>query len=130
MCHLCFYTDDDLEVKDGWQGVAYGKNILKSMHDVVRNRGTTKAGSEFENGVIDLLNVDNMCTRSNIGGGGSIGPRGERNLLTKIPITNNYGYALYERVVALHGYIDVSKPLLSALEFKRTAARECCPITW
>ena len=117
------FTDDDLEVKDDWQGVTYDKNNLKSMNDVLRNSGTTKVGSEFESGFIDLLNVHNLYMRSNLGGYSSIGPRGESNIIKKIPVTNNYGYAIYDSVVAAHDYIDVSKQLLSTLECKLTDSR-------
>ena len=112
-----------MEVKDDWQGVTYDKNNLKSMNDVLRNSGTTKVGSEFESGFIDLLNVQNLYTRSNIGGFITIGPRGEGNTIKKVPVTNNYVYALYDSVVAAHDYIDVSKQLLSTLEFKLTYSR-------
>ena len=87
------FTDDDLEVKDDWQGVTYDKNNLKSMNDVLRNSGTTKVGSEFESGFIDLLNAHNLYMRSNIGGYSSMGPRGESNIIKNIPVTSNYGYA-------------------------------------
>ena len=117
------FTDDDLDVKDDWQGVTYDKNNLKSMNDVLRNSGTTKVGSECESGFIDLLNVHNFYMRSNLGGYSSIGPRGESNIIKKIPVTNDYGYAIYDSVVAAHYYIDVSKQLLSTLEFKLTDSR-------
>ena len=116
-------TDDDLEVKADWQGVTYGKNNSKPMIVAIRTSGTSTVGSEFESGFIDLLNVHNLYMRSNLGGYSSIGPRGESNIIKKIPVTNNYGYAIYDSVVAAHDYIDVSKQLLSTLEFKLTDSR-------
>lgn len=117
------FTDDELEVMNDWQGVTYDKNNLKSMNDVLRNSGTSIDSSSFESGFIDLLNVHNLYMRSNLGGYSSIGPRGESNIIKKIPVTNNYGYAIYDSVVAAHDYIDVSKQLLSTLEFKLTDSR-------
>ena len=116
-------TADGLAVKEGWQGVTYDKNNLKPTNGVLRKRCTTTVGSAFESGVIDLLNVHNLYMRSHIGGDNSIGPRGESNIIKKMPVTNNYGYAMYDSVVAAHDYIDVSKQLLSTLEFKLTDSR-------
>lgn len=116
-------TDDGLEVNDDWQGVAYEKNNFKSMNDVLRHRGTTTVSSSFDSGVIDLLNVPNLFIRSIIGCFITIGPRCERNIIKKTPVTHNYGYDMYDSDVAAHDYIDVSTQLLSTHAFKLTDSR-------
>lgn len=117
------FTDDDLEVNDEWQGVTYDQNNLKFMNEVLRNSGTTKAGSDFERGYIYLRNVYNLYMRSNFGGYRSIGPSGESHIINNIPVTTNYEYAIYDSVVAAHYYIVASKQFLSTLEFKLTCSR-------
>lgn len=93
------------------------------MTDVLRNSCTTKVGSEFESGFIDVLNVHNGYIRPNLGGYRSIGTRGERNIIKNIPVTHNDGYDVYDSAVAAHDYIDVPTQVLSTLDFKLTDAR-------
>ena len=52
-----------------------------------------------------------------------MGPRGESNIVKKVPVSSDYGYLILDNVVASHDYIDVSKQLLSVIEFKLSSAR-------
>ena len=60
---------------------------------------------------------------SNIGGFSTIGPRGENNLIKELPVTNDFGYAIYDSVVVAHDYADVSKQYYQLLSFQLTDAR-------
>ena len=115
-------TDDWLQDVADWSGAAIDTYNLKSINEVLRNTSNIDAAT-YESGFIDRLNVHNLYMRSNIGGFSTIGPRGENNIIKKIPVTNDFGYAIYDSVVAAHDYVDVSKQLLSNLEFQITDAR-------
>ena len=55
-------------------------------------------------------------TSPNLGHFSSIGPRGERNIIKKVPVSADFGYVIYDSVVANHDYIDVSKSFLRTIE--------------
>ena len=115
-------TDDWLQTVGDWSGPTLDTTNLKSINEVLRNTASQDAAT-YESGFIDRLNVHNLYMRSNLGGFSTIGPRGENNIIKKIPVTNDFGYAIYDSVVAAHDYVDVSKQLLSTLEFQLTDAR-------
>ena len=50
----------------------------------------------------------------------TLGPRGENNIIKKVPVTSDYGSMIFDSVVASHDWTDVSKRLLKTLEFSNT----------
>ena len=94
------------------------------MNDVIKNTVTVSASTNYESGFIDLLNVHNLYILSpNLGGFSALGPRGESNIVRKVPVNSNFGYVITNRIKSNIDYIDVSKQSLRAIEFKLTDAK-------
>ena len=93
------------------------------MNEVLRHTFGVPANT-FESGFLDLKNIHNIYISSpNLGSFSTLGPRGECNIVKKVPVSSDYGYSILDNVVASHDYIDVSKQLLSVIEFKLSSAR-------
>ena len=45
----------------------------------------------------------------------TLGPRGENNMINKVPVTPDYGSMICDSVVASHDWVNVSKLLLNIL---------------
>ena len=52
----------------------------------------------------------------------ALGPRGESNIIKKVPVTAEYVFALIDNIDVSHDWIGVSKRLLKALEFRLSHA--------
>ena len=73
---------------------------------------------------VDLLNVHSLyLTSDNLGNFETLGPRGNRNILKKIPASSNYGYLILDNIVSTIDGIDVSKSAIKLLHFQLTDAR-------
>ena len=118
--------DDDSihdQVEGSWTGSAYNVNNPQSMNEVLRHTFGSPA-NVFESGFLDLKNIHNIYISSpKLGSFSTLGPRGECNIVKKVPVSSDYGYSILDNVVASHDYIDVSKQLLSVIEFKLSSAR-------
>ena len=73
---------------------------------------------------IDLLNVHSIyiCS-SNLGSFQTLGPRGNTDILKKVPVSSNYGYLILDSVVSTIDGIDVSKQGIKTLHFRITDVR-------
>ena len=113
-------SDDDLadNVYGSWTGPWFDINNPRSANEIIRLYGLAEERTVYESGFLDLRNVHNIyITSPNLGHFSSIGPRGERNIVKKVPVTADFGYVIFDSVVANHDYIDVSKAFLKTLEF-------------
>ena len=113
------FSDDDLadNVYGSWTGPAFDTNNPKSANEIIRVSGTATEMTVYESGFLDLRNVHNIyITSPNLGHFTSIGPRGERNIVKKVPVSADFGYVIYDSVVSSHDYIDVGKSFLRTIE--------------
>ena len=96
------------------------------MNGVLRNEGDSLSDAVSYESVfffVGLLNFLNLYIYSpNIGSFSTLGPRGECNLVKKVPVSSSYGYAMVDNAVAPHDFIDVSRQLLNTLEFRLSSA--------
>ena len=66
----------------------------------------------FESGVVDLRRIHNVYISSaNLSSFKALGPRGESNIIQKIPVTTEYGFTIVVNIVVSHDWIDVPKQL-------------------
>ena len=93
------------------------------MNELLRHTFGSPANT-YESGFIDFKNVHNIHSSSpNLGSFSTLSPRGECNIVKKVLVSSDYGYSILDNVVASHDYIDVSKQLLSVIEFVLSSAR-------
>ena len=122
-----FVILDDNSIQDqlegSWTGQAYDVNTPQSMNEVLRHTFGSPANT-FESGFLDLKTIHNIyISNPNLGNFSTLGARGECSIINKVPVSSDYGYSNLDNVVASHDYIDVSKHLLSVIEFKLSSAR-------
>ena len=119
------YSDEELYAGEMWSdfnwigGTIDATNPL-SMNDVVKITGATtysQFGGTVETGFINLRSIHNIyITSPNLGAFDTLGPRGEQNIVKKIPVSADWGYVIFDSVVSEHDYIDVSKGYFKTIE--------------
>ena len=91
-----------------------------TMNDVIKVSGKTEysqTGGTVETGFISLRSAHNIyITSPNLGSFDTLGPRGEQNIVKKVPVTSDFGYVIFDSVVSEHDYIDVSKGYFKTIE--------------
>lgn len=124
-------TDQDIKSKlnNLWTGAFYDVSNPQSFNETLRNTdGSSNIyddNTPYVSGFIDILAGKHYLylTSPNLGSYTALGPRGERNIVKKIMVTQNYGYNCIEGAsFSGDDYIDVSKQSLKTLNFKLTDA--------
>ena len=72
----------------------------------------------FVSGFLQLTHNDIYITSPNLGTYTTLGPRGETNILRKVPVTSTYGYLIVDQWTSNHSYLDCSEQTLNTLEFE------------
>ena len=118
------FTDEELKGVNDWTGPAYNSSNLMSANELLGNYTTQSLTAQaFESGIVDLRRFHNVYISSaNLSTFQTLGPRGECNIIKKIPVTTEYGFTIIDNIVVSHDWIDVSKQLLKTLEFKLSDA--------
>ena len=118
------FTDDELRGANNWEGPAYNPSNLMSVNEVLGNYTTQYLTAQtFESGIVDLRRIHNVYISSaNLSTFKTLGPRGECNIIKKVPVTTEYGFTIIDNIVVNHDWIDVSKQLLKTLEFRLSDA--------
>ena len=122
------YTDNDL-TKGG--ALRFGTNAkwdpfnFHSINDCFQNYGTAQVINgvvtpAFYTGFLDLLTFHNIyITSANLGTFTTIGPRGEGNIIRKVPVTAPFGVMIIDRVTGVQrDYLDCSRQSLKNIEFQ------------
>lgn len=126
------YSDEELYAGDNdsdfdWLGGYVDDTNPLSMNDVIKVSGQTtysSLGGTVETGFINLRSIHNIyVTSPNLGSFDTLGPRGEQNIVKKIPVSADWGYVIFDSVVSEHDYIDVSKGYFKTIELVLRDAR-------
>ena len=118
------FTDEELKGLSDWSGVSYNPSNLMSTNEVLGNYQTQQYTSKtFQSGIVDLRRFHNIYLSSaNLSNFNTLGPRGESNIIKKIPVTTEYGFTIIDNIVVSHDWMDVSKKILKTLEFRLSDA--------
>ena len=93
-----------------------------SANEVLGNV-TPQIGVTVKTSLVDLRRYHNVYLYSpTLSSYSTLGPRGENNIIKKVPITSDYGSMIFDSVVASHDWVNVSKILLKTLEFRLSDA--------
>ena len=102
-----------------WSGGTINATSPQSLNDVLRISGDTSyvfMGAQ-ETDFINLRSIHNIyVTSPNLGSFDTLGPRGEQNIVKKVPVSGDWGYIIFDIVVSEHDYIDVSKGYFKTIE--------------
>ena len=118
------FTYEELKGANNWSGPSYNSSNLTSANEVLGNYTVQYSTAQtFESGIVDLRRVHNVYISSaNLSSFKTLGPRGESNIVKKVPVTTEYGFTIVDNIVVSHDWIDVSKQLLKTLEFRLSDA--------
>ena len=84
---------------------------------------TPQQGTSVKTSLVDLRRYHNIYLSSpTLSSYSTLGPRGENNIIKKVPVTSDYGSMIFDSVVASHDWTAVSKILLKTLEFRLSDA--------
>ena len=72
----------------------------------------------YSSGFLNLGMIRNIYLSSpNLGSYTTLGPRGESNIIKKIPVTSSYGSMIVDQSTSNHDFLDCSDQTLCTLEF-------------
>ncbi len=109
-----------------WTGADYDTDnpadantqIFKLFNDTSPYYDRTTGTAIFTSSSIDLQPIKNIYLYSpNIGSYNTIGPRGERSILKKIPVTAGYNFVIFDNTIISQEFLDISKQSLSTMHF-------------
>ena len=84
---------------------------------------TPQIGVSVKTNLIDLRRYHNVYFYSpSLSSYSMLGPRGESNIIKRVPATSDYGAMMFDSVVASHDWVNVSKRLLKTLELRLSDA--------
>jgi hypothetical protein len=109
-------TDDDVV------SLLKPTNGPRSLNTILGNRTGTSPlygpNLPFTSGFLQLTHNDLYITSPNLGTYTTLGPRGEMNILRKVPVTSTYGYLIVDQATSNHAYLDCSEQTLNTMEFE------------
>lgn len=116
------FTDAELQGNIIWYGASYDSINLMSANEVLGNV-TPQIGVTVKTSLVDLQRYHNIYLSSpTLSSYSTLGPRGENNIIKKVPVTSDYGSLIFDSVVASHDWVNVSNILLKTLEFRLSDA--------
>ena len=116
------FTDAELQGNIIWYGASYDPSNLMSANEVLGVL-TPQIGVSVKTSLVDLRRYHNVYLSSpTLSSYSTLGPRGENNIIKKVPVTSDYGSMIFDSVVASHDWVNVSKILLKTLEFRLSDA--------
>ena len=99
------FTDAELQGSNDWSGASYDSSNLMSANEVLGVL-TPQQGTSVKTSHNIYLSSPTLSSYS------TLGPRGENNIIKKVPVTSDYGSMIFDSVVASHDWTDVSNRLL------------------
>ena len=106
----------------------YDRNNPMSCNEILGNtNGASPAyalpgfgpmgASVYTSGFLHLTPHNIYLSSPNLGTYTTLGPRGESNILKKIPVTSSYGYLIVDQSTSTHDFLDCSDQSLCTFEF-------------
>ena len=116
------FTDAELQGNIIWYGASYDSSNLMSANEVLGVL-TPQIGVTVKTSLVDLRRYHNIYSSSpTLSSYSTLGPRGENNIIKKVPVTSDYGSMIFDSVVASHDWTGVSKTSLKSLDFRLSGA--------
>ena len=118
-------TDDDIKYYDNAL-YSIDKYNPRSANNVLRNQESasivTSAQSYTYNTVwtsqfIDIINHHSVYVCSSLASFNTLGPRGQSDIICKVPANTSWGSTIFHNVSSAHDFIDVGKRNLSSIRF-------------
>ena len=112
------------KVNGTWTGPDYDVSNPQSVNAVLGHETTSEyeSGKDYPwvSGFIDVVSIHNIYITSPQFGNNSMGPRGERNILKKVPTTAGFGEIITHLYINEQDLNSCSRKLFQTMEFKVT----------
>ena len=109
-----------------WTGTAdaYSSSDPDTIGDFLRLPNVSAGNTTFETGLLDVSPIHVLYLHSSLSGYESIGPRGETDIIQRLPVTSSYGYVLhYVSNGAAEEHFEVGGRSAQSLGFSLTNSR-------
>jgi hypothetical protein len=97
---------------------------LQSANGLIKNTQITSTIHNAENPLvsyIDLQPIRNIYIKSpNLGNFKTVGPKGESDILKKVPVTADFNQMIFDNSLIGNDYLDCSRQTLRTIEFRLT----------
>jgi len=113
-----FYLLTDYEITKSIKPVSGPQSLNMILGNSIRDSPLYGPNKPFVSGFLQLTHNDIYITSPNLGTYTTLGPRGETNILRKVPVTSTYGYLIVDQATSNHAYLDCSEQTLNTLEFE------------
>ena len=118
-------TDDDIKYYDNAL-YAIDKGNPRSANNVLRNKESDSIVTSAQNFTyntvwtsqfIDIINHHSVYVCSSLASFNTLGPRGQSDIICKVPANTSWGSTIFHNVSSAHDFIDVGKRSLSSIRF-------------
>ena len=116
-------TDAELAtgLNNTWTGPTYNWTTPNSCNDIITNRriNTQVGGAPFVSGMLNLNGFRALyISSSTLSNYNTLGPKGENNIIKKIPVNADFGYICVDQHVSDHDFLPVERMTLNTVDFQ------------
>ena len=118
-------TDDDIKYYDNAL-YTIDKYNPRSANNVLRNQESASIVTSAQNfsfvdvwtsQFIDIINHHSVYVCSSLASFNTLGPRGQSDIICKVPANTSWGSTIFHNVSSAHDFIDLGKRSLSSIRF-------------
>ena len=101
-----------------WSGPSYSRSDPSSCNDIITNR-ITNSDNTFVSGMLNLNGFRAVyISSSTLSNYNTLGPKGESNIIKKVPVNADFGYVCIDQHVSDHDYLPVERMTLNTIDFQ------------
>ena len=116
--NLVFKIFTDAELATGLNGIWSSLSNPHSCNDIITNR-TANNGNTFVSGMLNLNGFRAVyISSSTLSNYNTLGPRGENNIIKKVPVNADFGYICIDQHVSDHDFLPVERMTLNTIDFQ------------
>jgi hypothetical protein len=104
--------------------VPYNTSDPKSLGDLLRLPSASSMTTSMQTGLLDVGPQHVLYLKSNLGTFNTVGPRGERDIISRVPVDVSYGYIIHYREMGSEpDFFDISNVSFRTLTFSLTNSK-------
>jgi hypothetical protein len=101
-----------------WSGSSYSRSTPNSCNDIITNR-IANNNTSFVSGMLNLNGFRAVyISSSTLSNYNTLGPKGENNIIKKIPVNADFGYVCIDQHVSDHDFLPVERMTLNTIDFQ------------
>ena len=101
-----------------WSGSSYSRSTPNSCNDIITNR-ITNSDTTFVTGMLNLNGFRAVyISSSTMSNYNTLGPKGDNNIIKKVPVNADFGYVCIDQHVSDHDFLPVERMTLNTIDFQ------------